>query len=130
MPLRGESPTEESGIFQVSFVHDLPVDASDIAEKTRRDPVLSRVLEYVLTGWPNHVDKDLQMYFSKRNDLSTEQGSLLWGSRVVIPSTNHELILEELASAKPKRLQEATSGGLEWMLLSRVWCRNVLYVSQ
>ena len=43
----------------MSIIQDLPVDASDIAEKTRRYPVLSRVLEYVLTGWPNRVDKDL-----------------------------------------------------------------------
>ena len=50
------------------------------AEKTRRDPVLSRVLAYVLTGRPNRVDKDLQMYFTKRDELSTEQGCLLWGS--------------------------------------------------
>ena len=96
LPPPGESPTEEPGIFQVSFFYDLPVDASDIAEKTCQDPVLSRVLEYVFTGWPNHVDKDLQMYFTKRDELSTEQGCLLWGSRVVIPSTYHPVILEEL----------------------------------
>ena len=48
---------------------------------------------------------------------------------MVIPSTYHQVILEEL-HAEPKRLQEVTSGGLEWMLLSRILCRNVMYVSQ
>ena len=66
LPPPEESPTEEPGIFQVSFVHDLPVDASGIADKTRRDPVLLRVLEYVLTGSPNLVDKDIQMDFTNR----------------------------------------------------------------
>ena len=54
------------------------------------------MLEYALNGWTNHVDIDLQMYLTKRDDLSTEQGCLLWGSRGVIPSTYHQVILEEL----------------------------------
>ena len=33
---------------------------------------------------------------SQRDELSTEQGCLLWESRVVIPSTYHQVILEEL----------------------------------
>ena len=56
-----------------------PMHCRGHCRKTRRDPVLSRVLEYLLTGWPNHVDKNLQMYFTKRDELSTEQGCLLWG---------------------------------------------------
>ena len=87
-PPHGESITA----WNLLSVVCSPVHASDIAEKTRRDPIL----EYALNGWPNHVDKDLQMYLTKRDDLSTEQGCLLWVSRGVIPSIYHQVILEEL----------------------------------
>lgn len=90
--------TEEPAIFEVSVVDDLPVKARDIAVKTRSDPLLSRVLEYVLTGWPNHTDKELQVFFAKRDELSTEQGCLLWGSRVLVPSAYHQAMLDELHS--------------------------------
>ena len=64
-PPLGESITGEPGIFQMSYFHDLLDDPSDIPEKKRRDPVLSRVLEYVLTGWTVHVNEDLLVNFTK-----------------------------------------------------------------
>ena len=65
VPPPGESIAEEPGIFQMSYLHDLLVDPSDIPEKTPRDSVLSRVLEYVLTGWTDHVNEDLCVNFTK-----------------------------------------------------------------
>ena len=96
LPPLEESITDECEIYRVSYVDDLPVDSSDISDKTRRDPILLQVLEYVLTGWPNHVDRGLQPFFTKREELSTERGCLLWGSRVLIPSIYHQTVLDEL----------------------------------
>ena len=42
-----------------------------LREKVEVEWMLSRILEYVLTGLPNHVDKDLQVCFTKRDELST-----------------------------------------------------------
>ena len=55
---------------------------------TRRDPVLSKILGYVTTGeWPtNCVDTNLSAYFHKQDVISIEQGCVLWGTRVIIPS--------------------------------------------
>ena len=54
---------------------------------THRDPVLSRVRDYVLRGWTSStdVDPDLQPYKRKLSELSVQDGCLLWGNRVVIP---------------------------------------------
>lgn len=50
------------------------------------DSVLSKVHDLTLTGWPNHnADPELQPFFERRNSLSVEQGSVLWGIQVVIP---------------------------------------------
>ena len=80
-----------------SFIDEIPINSRDIAEATRKDTVLSKVYEYVLNGWTNHVtDENLRPYFSRRNELSVDQGVILWGFRVVIPAKFHERILNEM----------------------------------
>ena len=49
---------EEAEIFFFSDLDELPLDSKDISRHTRRDPVLARVLEYTLIGWPNHVTEE------------------------------------------------------------------------
>ena len=77
----------------------------------------------MLTGWPDHVNKDLLVYFTKHDELSTEQECMLWGSRFIIPSTYHQVILGELHAehsgiSQTSAFEEATSGGMELMQLS------------
>lgn len=48
----GPSEEEHEGVFLISHVEELPVSAKDIAEETRHDPILSKVLDLTLTGWP------------------------------------------------------------------------------
>ncbi|XP_062566349.1 uncharacterized protein K02A2.6-like [Saccostrea cucullata] len=76
---------------------ELPISNTDIAKATKMDPVLSKVHELTLTGWPNHnADPELQPFFERRVSLSVEQGVVLWGIRVVIPQTLRKRLLEEL----------------------------------
>ena len=35
-----------------TLVNDLPVTARDIADATKKDPVLSKILQLVKCGWP------------------------------------------------------------------------------
>ena len=53
---------------------------------TDRDPVLTKVKQFTLRGWPAKItDEQLQPYSSKRDKLSLEDAVLLRGSRVVVP---------------------------------------------
>ena len=53
---------------------------------TNRDPVLSKVCNYVLQGWPVKVESDdLMPYYRRQTKLSVEDGCLLWGNQVVVP---------------------------------------------
>lgn len=75
----------------------MPLSAKDISEETKKDLVLSKVLYHVMNGWPSHCGEDkLQEYFNRRNELSVDQGCLLWGMRVIIPPKFRERLLEEL----------------------------------
>ena len=81
----------------ISFADELPVMAKDTSEATRKDPILSKVVEYTQNGWPNKVTYDKYLpYYRRRNDLSADQGCLLWCMRVVIPLRFRERMLNEL----------------------------------
>ena len=64
----------------------VPLTAAQIRNMTDQDPVLAKVKHYTQNGWPATVtDEQLQPYSNKRDELSLEDGILLWGSRVVVP---------------------------------------------
>ena len=89
----------DSNVYSISPLDDddFPVRAEQIATATRTEPVLSRVHAYVLSGWPDKCnDEALKPFFAKRNELSCDQGCILWGSRVVVPPKFREKILQEL----------------------------------
>lgn len=63
------SPLEEEqeGVFLISHVEELPVSANDIAAETRCDPILSKVLDLTLTGWPKFVpDPNLRPFHERK----------------------------------------------------------------
>ena len=80
---------EEDAIYRVEerLVHSLPITHKEIRDATQVDPVLSRALEFVKQGWPQHVeDLRLQPFFNRQFELSVEQDCLLWGLRVMNPT--------------------------------------------
>ena len=61
-----------------------------------------RGLDYTLTGWPSHVtDEKLKPYFTRRNELTADQGYVLWGMRVIIPSLIRNRLLQALHEEHP-----------------------------
>ena len=47
-------------------------------------------------GWPHQVDHYLEPYLHHRNDLTIQQGCVLWGTRVLVPSVLQQDILNEM----------------------------------
>ena len=96
-----ESKTPPELVLLMDHLEDSPVTACHIVVWTRRDPVLSQILNYVERVWPNKCDKSLSTYGSKRNELSVHQGCLMWGSRVIIPPKGRDTVLQELHEGHP-----------------------------
>ena len=70
-----------------------------IATETRKDNVLSQVLDYTRYGWPENPDaitSSLKPYYDKRWELGVNQGCVNWGIRVLVPSKLRQKLLEEL----------------------------------
>ena len=96
--LQAETEEDNSGGSHLLFMDGVaPVLTSgQIATATRRDRLLSRVLTYTHSGWPNQVEPELVPFQRRREELSTDLGCLLWGGRTVIPHCLRRQVLEEL----------------------------------
>ena len=55
-----------------------------------------KVLQFTQQGWPNNLEPVFQPCYGKRLDLSHEDGTLLWNSRVVVPESLQALLLADL----------------------------------
>ena len=64
-PERDEVPLPAEVVFLLQTLDYSPITSEQIRIMTRRDPVLSKILDYVTTGaWPtNCVDTNLSAYF-------------------------------------------------------------------
>ncbi|XP_026112921.1 uncharacterized protein K02A2.6-like [Carassius auratus] len=84
-----------------NHLQEAPLNAAQIARMTRTDQELSKVFRYVMEGWPIEVSDDLKVFYAKRDELSVEQGCLLWGTRVIVPFKFRKSVLQEIHSGHP-----------------------------
>lgn len=94
VPLPGET------VLWTQTLDSSSVTSSQIRLWTSHDPVLSKVREWIVSGWPLECPSaDFTQYFSRKDELSTDNGCVLWGNRVVIPAKGQEAVLELLHDA-------------------------------
>ena len=98
LPHEDSKTGSESEIYSVSAIDkNFPITAKDIGKATLLDPVLSRVFDLVMTGWPEKCEEEnLKPYYARGHELSCEQNCVLWGSRVILPQVFREKMLKEL----------------------------------
>ena len=66
------------GVLHVQYlVDDLPITAKDIATRTGKVPILSKVYEFTLSDWANVCEDALVPYFMVKAKLSLEDGCIL-----------------------------------------------------
>ena len=94
--------------FRINLIEDVdtrPVETQEIKRLSDKDPVLSRVRNYLQLGWPEkkNLGEDLAPFSAKREELSVEDGVILWGLRVVIPDHRalRQRLLRELHATHP-----------------------------
>ena len=88
-------------VLLAEHLDDSPVTAADIRAWTRRDRTLSQVLQYVQQGWPAKGDPNLEPFSSRRLELSSFDGCVMWGTRIVIPPQGRQAVLQELHEGHP-----------------------------
>ena len=114
LPLEGLSNGEclsDVSIFNVAQISVLPVSVVQVCKATRSDPVLSKAK----SGWPMKPPDLVKPYFSCRDELSIEEGCILWGVHVIVP--------KKLQSEVLTMLHEGHVGIMKMKMLARsyVW---------
>lgn len=130
LPLKGELSsikqvcwTQEATALNKAQINGLPITAKVIRRETLRDPVLSRIMNWVIHGWPTEQNwtQEYQPYHRRRNELTVEEGCLLWGVRTVIPSKFQGTLLEELHVSHPGmvRMKALARNHVWWPLIDQ-----------
>ena len=107
LPLEAQSEdiSQSRGLIHMMELVNSPVSEIEVREETRKDSLLLCVLSNILTGWEdsnnNNLGNQLTPFRTKRSELTTEGGCVLWGSRVIVPKTLREKVLVELHEVHP-----------------------------
>ena len=81
---------------------ELPITAAEIAQATKTDSLLVKAYEYTSSGWPGTCPSpELRPFWNRRDELSLENGCLLWGRCVIVPFRFQKRLLEELHECHP-----------------------------
>ena len=96
-----DAPNPAETVLLLEHLESSPVNISQIRNRTRRDPLLSWVYRFVMEGWTAQVDQDLLPFSKRKEELSTLDGCLLWGKRVIVPPSLRRSILCELHDDHP-----------------------------
>ncbi|KAL7859591.1 hypothetical protein SRHO_G00147380 [Serrasalmus rhombeus] len=97
-----DPPTAPELVCLMQQLQTAPITSGQLKDWTRRDPLLARVCQFVTAGWPLTCPaSELLPYFKRRDELTVEDGVLLWGLRVIIPPRGRQALMEELHEAHP-----------------------------
>ena len=91
-------------LLEQQQLNHLPIKATDIQRETSIDPVLSKVFNFTVRGWPLSVGlvlNEVKPFYNKRFDLTVFNGCLLLGLKVVIPQKYQQAVLELLHEGHP-----------------------------
>ena len=96
-------PSQASGEIKldmrVDYIAFSKTWIAKLKDTTREDPILGTVYQLTQQGWPHqrrHTPRMARAYWDFRDQLSTDEGLLLMGPRIVILSCLQEEYLQRL----------------------------------
>ena len=92
---------ESTNIYVDSVVEGLSVSPTYmeiLREQLKADSVCARVMELCMKGWPAHAKQEpmLRNYWPEQATFTVQDGLLLKGSRLVIPSVMRNDVLAKI----------------------------------
>ena len=96
-----ERSSRDINYFLNAIVSSLPASSSTLsAYKTAQaaDPTCQKVIQFCQDGWPEQMPqlKQLRPYWGAQHKLSVVDDILLYGSRIVVPSSMQESSIEKI----------------------------------
>ena len=105
--------------MQVDYIAFTKPWIEKLKDSTQRDPILVTVYQLTQQGWPHqrrHVPRLARRYWDFRDELSTDDGMLLKGPRLVIPGELQEGYLSRLHKGhlSASKVQENAKQHMYW----------------
>ncbi len=75
-----------------------------LKEETKKDEKLQRLTKIILSGWPtseNNIHSEIREYFKVRDELTVVDGTIMKGTRVVIPEALRDSYIKSIHSGHP-----------------------------
>ena len=74
------------------------------------------MLHYIREGWPDSPDIELKPYWTRRLELTANDGCIVWRGRVAVPPPDRESVLIELHGGHPgtSRMKSLARGLVWW----------------
>ena len=96
-----EVPVPGETVLLLETIQMSPVNASQIKQWTDKDPVLLTLRQYLEQGWPSATDNRFLPYNKRKDELSLQDGCILWGNRVIVPTAGQQIVLDLLHNEHP-----------------------------
>lgn len=104
MPTKGDDlfDDDENNDEETTYLNFIDqvstIDRTAIHRETATDSVLSVVINFVKNGWPakKSSNENIKPYECRANELSVEKDILMWGYRVIVPSSLRKDFLQQL----------------------------------
>ena len=94
-------PVPQELVLLIETLQNSLIIDKDIREWTRKDPLFSIVYHHIQFGWPRKVRSELQPFFIIQKELSSINGCILRGSRVLVPEPGCQALLKQLHEGHP-----------------------------
>lgn len=125
---RHEKPEQDFVIASIELENDvgaivknaakiLPLAFEDVVRESRKDPVLRVLLRYVQNGWPRSLEgRELQIFHARRDSLSAIEDCIMFGDRLIIPTSQRQHVLEMMHRGHPgiERMKAVARSYVYW----------------
>ena len=84
-------------VLLLNYLEITSISAVQMKQWTGKNPLLSRIKTFAMSGWPIvKLDAEFQPFLSRQQEISLMDGCLLWGSLPIIPPPGRTCFLEQL----------------------------------
>ncbi|XP_063614943.1 uncharacterized protein LOC134788029 [Penaeus indicus] len=94
LPVDRAPDVQEVACVMLIDAHQPPITSQQIVSFTRKDPLLSELLQGSVSG--KGTQAKVKLFVDGWGEFSVEKGCILRGARIVVPTELHKQVLEEL----------------------------------
>ncbi|XP_037924372.1 uncharacterized protein K02A2.6-like [Hermetia illucens] len=90
-------------VIQTRKLDDIVLTEQELRKQTKHNLILRRVIELIERHWPDTkcINNELKPYYDKLEELSYENGILMWQGRIIVPDNLQEVTLRHLHRGHP-----------------------------